>query len=71
MGWLIVAFVLVTAALLVLQMAMDVMAVISATNLGGAQVEIEATQSFTPGANYTPVEPSPTFDISDVEIKDA
>ena len=69
---LVLAFVIVSVGLLVVQMGMNVVETIDQANRTGAPALISGANA--PGQTATssaPAEPTPTFDIGSVEIKDS
>ena len=69
---LVLAFVIVTVGLLVVQMGMNVVEAVDQANRTGDPALISGANApvltVTPSG---PVEPTPTFDIGSVEIKDS
>ena len=63
---LVLAFVLITVGLLVVQMGMNVAETVDHANRTGASA---LTAPATTALPSTPSEPTPTFDISSIEIK--
>ncbi|MFC1959489.1 hypothetical protein ACFLYO_02155 [Chloroflexota bacterium] len=67
----VVGFVIVTMALLIVQLGLDVVDTIEQQNMGQDEVAqtVEATAT-PPVDDATPAEPTPTFDIGSVPVSE-
>ncbi len=66
--WLVVAFAVITMSLLVVQLGINVADTLQTESV--AAPTPQTIEAATPAGPATPVEPTPTFDIGSVEIKD-
>ena len=65
---LILAFVIVTVGLIVIQMGMNVAETLAQANQTSPAAQVQPVATAQPA---TPSEPTPTFDISSVDIHDS